>query len=36
MTDAPFVAVVVSGKLTTRLSEEPTVRGADRDRYGHW
>ncbi len=36
MTDDPSVAVVASGKLTAKLSEKPTVRGADRDRYGHW
>jgi hypothetical protein len=36
MTDDPSVAVVASGKLTTKPSEKPTVRGADRDRYGHW
>lgn len=36
MTDDPSVAVVASGKLTTKPSEELSGRGADRDRYGHW
>ncbi len=36
MTDDPSVAVVASGGLTTKPSEALTVRGADRDRYGHW
>ncbi len=36
MTDDPSVAVVASGKLTTKPSETLTVRGADRDRSGHW
>ncbi len=36
MTDDPSVAVEGSEKLTAKPSEELTVRGADRDRYGHW